>query len=293
MTTQKNLPPNVDWPSARLYHYMGLEIDLYTPIFAMARVAGWAAHIIEQLDHNCLTRPRARYTGPPNRQVKPINQRGEGLLSREEGSRKGASGFGFKNAPAPPPGPHTAVPGEPEVSPRPFEQVFEVGLGAGAGVGAWQWSSMARRAYSAIRSRSRPSICASRRGKGSRARTSSVRVIRWPGPSPPRPRPSRAARSGHPRFGGLAVEPQGVRQEDRVERAVMHPALRPQRVRERVDHAQPLVEADPAQQGPHHHRAPGLAGPRRRARPSPGRGRRTAAPRRRSRRRSGGTVVER
>ena len=69
------MPPNVDWPSARLYHYMGLEIDLYTPIFAMARVAGWAAHIIEQLDHNRLMRPRAIYTGPPHRPVKPIDQR--------------------------------------------------------------------------------------------------------------------------------------------------------------------------------------------------------------------------
>ncbi len=75
VTTQKHLPPNVNWASARLYHYMGLEIDLYTPIFAMARVAGWAAHIIEQLDHNRLMRPRARYTGPPLRQVKPIDQR--------------------------------------------------------------------------------------------------------------------------------------------------------------------------------------------------------------------------
>jgi citrate synthase len=75
VTVQKQLPPNVDWASARLYHYMGLEIDLYTPIFAMARVAGWSAHIIEQLDHNRLMRPRARYTGPPLRQVKPIDQR--------------------------------------------------------------------------------------------------------------------------------------------------------------------------------------------------------------------------
>jgi len=75
VTTQKQLPPNVDWPSARLYHYMNLDIDLYTPIFAMARVAGWSAHIIEQLDHNRLMRPRARYIGPPNRPVKPIAQR--------------------------------------------------------------------------------------------------------------------------------------------------------------------------------------------------------------------------
>jgi 2-methylcitrate synthase/citrate synthase II len=75
VTAQKLLPPNVDWPSARLYHYMGLDIDLYTPIFAMARVAGWAAHIIEQLDHNRLMRPRAIYVGPPHREVKPIEDR--------------------------------------------------------------------------------------------------------------------------------------------------------------------------------------------------------------------------
>jgi 2-methylcitrate synthase len=75
VTVQKHLPPNVDWPSARLYHYMGLEIELYTPIFAMARIAGWAAHVIEQLDHNRLMRPRARYTGPPSRSVRPIAER--------------------------------------------------------------------------------------------------------------------------------------------------------------------------------------------------------------------------
>jgi 2-methylcitrate synthase/citrate synthase II len=75
VTTQKLLPPNVDWPSARLYHYMGLALDIYTPIFAMARVAGWAAHIIEQLDHNRLMRPRALYVGPPHRLVKPIGDR--------------------------------------------------------------------------------------------------------------------------------------------------------------------------------------------------------------------------
>ena len=75
VTTQKQLPPNVDWPSARLYHYMGLEIHLYTPIFAMARLVGWAAHIIEQLDHNRLMRPRARYVGPPTREVLPLDQR--------------------------------------------------------------------------------------------------------------------------------------------------------------------------------------------------------------------------
>lgn len=75
VVSQKKLPPNVDWPSARLYHYMGIDVDVYTPIFAMARVAGWSAHIIEQLDKNRLMRPRARYVGPPHRSVKPIEQR--------------------------------------------------------------------------------------------------------------------------------------------------------------------------------------------------------------------------
>ena len=88
VTTQKQLPPNVDWPSARLYHYMGLDIDLYTPIFAMARVAGWAAHVIEQLDHNRLMRPRARYIGPPHRQVKPI----KAALSRSARRRRSSTG---------------------------------------------------------------------------------------------------------------------------------------------------------------------------------------------------------
>ncbi|RUL86749.1 citrate/2-methylcitrate synthase [Tautonia sociabilis] len=76
MTRQKGLPPNVDWPSARLYHYLGIEVPIYTPIFAMARVAGWSAHVIEQLDHNRLMRPRARYVGAPHRPVKPIAERG-------------------------------------------------------------------------------------------------------------------------------------------------------------------------------------------------------------------------
>ena len=75
VTELKKLPPNVDWPCARLYHYLGLSLDIYTPIFAMARVAGWAAHIIEQLDHNRLMRPRARYVGPPTRSVIPIDAR--------------------------------------------------------------------------------------------------------------------------------------------------------------------------------------------------------------------------
>jgi citrate synthase len=76
MEREKNLLPNLDWPAGRLYHAMGLEVPLYTPIFVMSRVTGWSAHIVEQLDHNRLIRPRARYTGPDVRAVKPLAERG-------------------------------------------------------------------------------------------------------------------------------------------------------------------------------------------------------------------------
>ncbi len=73
--TEKGLPPNLDWPSARLYHYMGLDVDLYTPLFVVSRVVGWSAHVIEQLDNNRLIRPRANYTGPPPRKWVGVGQR--------------------------------------------------------------------------------------------------------------------------------------------------------------------------------------------------------------------------
>jgi citrate synthase len=73
---EKHLFPNLDWPAGRLYHALGLEIPIYTPIFVASRVTGWSAHVIEQLDHNRLIRPRARYTGPEARKVIPIAQRG-------------------------------------------------------------------------------------------------------------------------------------------------------------------------------------------------------------------------
>ncbi len=75
LESEKNLLPNLDWPAGRLYHAMGLEIPIYTPIFVMSRVAGWSAHVIEQLDNNRLIRPRARYTGPELRTVKGIGER--------------------------------------------------------------------------------------------------------------------------------------------------------------------------------------------------------------------------
>jgi citrate synthase len=60
----KKLNANVDFYSASTYATLGIDIDLYTPIFAMSRIAGWAAHVIEQLDDNRLIRPRADYIGP-------------------------------------------------------------------------------------------------------------------------------------------------------------------------------------------------------------------------------------
>jgi citrate synthase len=60
----KKLNANVDFYSASTYHVLGIEVDLFTPIFAVSRVAGWTAHVIEQLDDNRLIRPRADYVGP-------------------------------------------------------------------------------------------------------------------------------------------------------------------------------------------------------------------------------------
>ncbi len=61
---QKKLNANVDFYSASTYRTLGIEIDLFTPIFAISRISGWAAHVIEQHDDNRLIRPRADYTGP-------------------------------------------------------------------------------------------------------------------------------------------------------------------------------------------------------------------------------------
>lgn len=72
----KKIPPNVDWPCGRLYHYLGLPIDLYTPLFVVARVVGWSAHVIEQHDNNRLMRPAAIYTGVGERKWRPVDKRG-------------------------------------------------------------------------------------------------------------------------------------------------------------------------------------------------------------------------
>jgi citrate synthase len=73
---EKRLNPNVDFYSASTYYTLGIPIDLYTPIFAVSRISGWTAHILEQYANNRLIRPRADYTGPtyPQRVV-PLDQR--------------------------------------------------------------------------------------------------------------------------------------------------------------------------------------------------------------------------
>jgi citrate synthase len=70
-----NLNPNVDFFSASAYYTMGVPIDLFTPIFGVARVAGWAAHVMEQHRNNRIIRPTDDYTGPFGRKVEPIEQR--------------------------------------------------------------------------------------------------------------------------------------------------------------------------------------------------------------------------
>jgi citrate synthase len=64
INAEKKLNANVDFYSASTYHTLGIDVDLFTPIFAVSRIAGWTAHVMEQLDDNRLIRPRAEYTGP-------------------------------------------------------------------------------------------------------------------------------------------------------------------------------------------------------------------------------------
>ncbi|MBU8905155.1 citrate synthase [Desertibacillus haloalkaliphilus] len=75
VTSEKGLLPNVDFYSASVYHSLGIKHDLFTPIFAMSRVSGWLAHILEQYSNNRLIRPRAEYVGPEKQVYVPIDQR--------------------------------------------------------------------------------------------------------------------------------------------------------------------------------------------------------------------------
>jgi citrate synthase len=75
MRERKNLNANVDFYSATVYYSLGIPTDLFTPIFAIARTAGWTAHVLEQLADNRLIRPQSVYTGPVGLKVVPIDER--------------------------------------------------------------------------------------------------------------------------------------------------------------------------------------------------------------------------
>jgi 2-methylcitrate synthase len=75
MLAEKNIFPNLDFPSGPAYYMMGLDIDMFTPIFVVARITGWTAHIMEQLASNALIRPLSKYVGAGERKVVPLNGR--------------------------------------------------------------------------------------------------------------------------------------------------------------------------------------------------------------------------
>jgi citrate synthase len=79
MKREKGLYCNVDFYSASTYYVMGIPLDLYTPIFAVSRVSGWCAHVLEQHADNRLIRPRAEYVGAMDRKWIPVRKRGGGL----------------------------------------------------------------------------------------------------------------------------------------------------------------------------------------------------------------------
>ena len=75
MIEDKNIYPNVDYPTGPTYHLMGFDTDFFTPIFVISRITGWSAHIIEQHASNKLIRPLAKYKGSKYRKVLQLNQR--------------------------------------------------------------------------------------------------------------------------------------------------------------------------------------------------------------------------
>jgi 2-methylcitrate synthase len=75
MVDEKNIHPNLDFPAGPAYYLMGFDIDMFTPIFVMARITGWTAHIMEQAANNRIIRPLCQYTGPGERKVPALSDR--------------------------------------------------------------------------------------------------------------------------------------------------------------------------------------------------------------------------
>ena len=75
MLERKNIHPNLDFPTGPIYHLMGFDTDFFTPIFVIARITGWSAHIMEQYASNKLIRPLSKYKGSEHRKVILLNQR--------------------------------------------------------------------------------------------------------------------------------------------------------------------------------------------------------------------------
>jgi citrate synthase len=71
----RGIAPNVDFYSGAVYDELAIPTDMYTPIFAMARAAGWVGHVLEYQADNRLIRPRARYVGPDDREIASIDER--------------------------------------------------------------------------------------------------------------------------------------------------------------------------------------------------------------------------
>jgi len=71
MLAEKGIYPNLDFPTGPAYYLMGFDIPMFTPLFVLARITGWTAHIIEQQQANALIRPLSAYTGVPQRAVPP------------------------------------------------------------------------------------------------------------------------------------------------------------------------------------------------------------------------------